>query len=220
MAATAFNVSSFKSKLSGGGARPALFEISWTDDNAKWALTTSSQSLLVKAASLPSSNIAPLVQNYAGRAYKLQGFRTFDPWVVTCINDETFAIRTKIKQWMEALSGKMDGTRDTITVSGTGPPGDTADTVVKPNPYASGTAIVTQLNQGGAKTKSYKFYNLWPTELAPIPLDWSSDMVEEFSITFAYDYWTTGKASTTGVNTTNQVNTGKPTGSGVPSSAS
>ena len=36
MAATAFNVSSFKSKLSGGGARPALFEISWTDDNAKW----------------------------------------------------------------------------------------------------------------------------------------------------------------------------------------
>ena len=35
----------------------------------------------------------------------------------------------------------------------------------------------------------YKFYNLWPTELAEIAVDWSSDMIQEYTIGFAYDYW-------------------------------
>ena len=91
MADTPFSVNSFKSKLAGGGASPSLFEVSWTDDDAQFALSTS-DNLLVKAAALPTSNIAPLVQNYAGRAYKLQGFRTFDVWTVTVINDESFSI--------------------------------------------------------------------------------------------------------------------------------
>ena len=220
MAATAFNVDSFKSKLSGGGARPALFKVSWSGPSGKSMGLANNQHLFVKAASLPASNIAPLVQNYAGRAYKLQGFRTFDPWVVTVINDEDFGIRTKIKQWMEAMSGKMDGTRASVTVAGSGPPGDTADSTTKVNPYTDGNASVRQLDQNGDITKAYKFHYMWPTELAPIPLDWSSDMIEEYSVTFAYDYWTAGTSTGTTVSYTNDVNTGVPTGTGVPSSAS
>ena len=41
----------------------------------------------------------------------------------------------------------------------------------------------------------YKFYNLWPTELAEIPVDWSSDMIQEYSVTWAYDYWGHGTTS-------------------------
>ena len=117
MADSAFNVNSFKSKLSAGGARPSLFTVSWTDTSASYPLS-STNSLLVKAASLPTSTIAPLVQNYAGRAYKLQGFRTFDNWTVTVLNDEDFVIRTQIKQWMQELSGAMDGTRTQVTIAG------------------------------------------------------------------------------------------------------
>ena len=208
MADTPFSVNSFKSKLSGGGARPSLFEVSWTDDDAQFALSTS-DNLLVKAASLPTSNIAPLVQNYAGRAYKLQGFRTFDVWTVTVINEEAFTVRAHIKQWMEKLAGKMDGERSTTVIKGT-PPHTDDKTVEVAKPYADGTATVTQFNQHGDPTKSYKFHNLWPSELAPIPLDWSSDMVEEFTVTFCYDYWTSGTTNSAIGNQTNDVNTGLP----------
>ena len=33
---------------------------------------------------------------------------------------------------------------------------------------------------------------MWPTELGEISLDWSSDAVEEYTCTWAYDYWTHG----------------------------
>ena len=206
MAATAFNVDSFKSKLSGGGARPALFKVSWSGPSGKSMGLANNQHLLLKAASLPASNIAPLVQNYAGRAYKLQGFRTFDPWVVTIINDEDFWIRDKIKAWMQLLSGGMDGTRSVTSVSSGGE--DDPEEIKLGDWSASGTATVTQISQTGEDLKMYKFYSLWPTELAPIPLDWSSDMVEEYSVTFAYDYWTTG--TETSGTAKNQVGPGKP----------
>ena len=208
MADTPFSVNSFKSKLSGGGARPSLFEVSWTDDDAQFALSTS-DNLLVKAASLPTSNIAPLVQNYAGRAYKLQGFRTFDVWTVTVINEEAFTVRAHIKQWMEKLAGKMDGERSTTVIKGT-PPHTDDKTIEVAKPYADGTATVTQFNQHGDPTKSYKFHNLWPSELAPIPVDWSSDMVEEFTVTFCYDYWTSGTTNSATPNHTKDVNLGPP----------
>jgi len=210
MAATPFNVNSFKTKLTGGGARPSLFEVSWTDDDAEFPLSTS-DNLLVKAASLPTSNIAPLVQNYGGRAYKLQGFRTFDVWTVTVINEEAFTIRAHIKQWMEKLAGKMDGTRgEVVTAKGVPQLGIPDETIEIAKPYADGTATVTQFNQNGDPTKSYKFHNLWPTELAGIPLDWSNDAIEEFTVSFAYDYWTSGTTKTTTASANNDVSTGSP----------
>ena len=45
--------------------------------------------------------------------------------------------------------------------------------------------------------QKYKIHNMWPTELAGIPLDWSSDAIEEYTVTWAYDYWTHGIASST-----------------------
>ena len=216
MAATAFNVNSFKTKLSGGGARPALFTVSWTDTAGTFPLA-SGQALLVKAASLPTSTIAPLVQNYAGRAYKLQGFRTFDNWTVTVLNDEDFVVRNQIKQWMEALSGVMDGTRAQGTKA-VGPRGSETETFDTIDSLASGTATVSQMTQNGIPSKSYKFHNLWPTELAGIPLDWGSDMVEEYSVTFCYDYWTSGTTSSGTASQTNDVNLSTITGTGAPTS--
>ena len=35
-------------------------------------------------------------------------------------------------------------------------------------------------------------HNLWPTELGEVSLDWSSDAIEEYTVAFAYDYWSQG----------------------------
>ena len=35
---------------------------------------------------------------------------------------------------------------------------------------------------------------MWPTELGEIALDWSSDAIEEYTVAFAYDYWSVAAA--------------------------
>ncbi len=77
----AFGVTEFKSNLFGqhavGGARPALFKISISDSSGSYSLS-STENILVKAGAIPAANITPLPINYAGRAYKMSGFRTYD----------------------------------------------------------------------------------------------------------------------------------------------
>ena len=199
---TPFSINSFRSKgMKDGGARPSLFEISWTDDDAAY---TMGEPILVKAGSIPTSNIAPLTVNYGGRAYKLQGFRTFDVWTVTILQDENFAHRQNIMGWMRKVAGGMDGSRYADQVGG-GPQGATGTTW-----NYTGTAIVKQFDKQGTVSQTYKFFNLWPTELAEIPLDWASDAIEEYTVTFCYDYWTHG---TTTAKLDDVVGDDKPSGS-------
>jgi hypothetical protein len=88
--------------------------------------------------------------------------------------------------WMRRISGKMDGDRAGVF----GDPVMNAD-----GNYLDAFATVSQMGTDGKETQHYKFYSLWPTELAEIPVDWSSDMIEEYSITWAYDYWGHGEPS-------------------------
>ena len=204
----AFTVSEFKSNLlkGGGGARPALYEVTITNSansllsfGPTSASTPSNSSLLVKGAAIPASTIAPLAVNYAGRAYKWTGFRTFDNWTVTVLNDEDFSIRFKMMEWMRGISGNLNGTRDAdygSPIIGTGASAK----------YDEGNAIVKQLGTDGAVKQVYKMYNLWPTELGEIAVDWSSDMIEEYTIGFAFDYWGHGTTTTA----TNVVNATQP----------
>ena len=51
-------------------------------------------------------------------------------------------------------------------------------------------AVVTQYGKAGDALKSYKFVGMYPLDLAPIDLDWSSnDTIEEYGVTFAYQWW-------------------------------
>ena len=189
----AFTVSSFKSALSraGGGARPALFKVTIDHSAYPGESLDSNETILVKAASIPPANIAPLAVYYHGRAYKWTGMRTFDNWTTTILNDESFSIRNKISEWMRDISGKMNGERS----NSFGDPTSTGGT------YLDGNATVTQLTTDGDNAQTYKFYNLWPTELSEIAVDWSSDMIQEYTVTWCYDYWSSG----TGSNSTNLV---------------
>ena len=183
----AFTVSEFKSNISsaGGGARPALYRISVTARDTSFSFSDN-ESLLVKTTAIPPATIAPLTVNYAGRAYKWTGLRTFDNWTTTILNDEDFSIRNKMVKWMRKMSGFMDGKRVPLF-------GD--PTLSGASGYKDGSATVTQLGTDGKAKQVYKFYNLWPTELAEIPVDWSSDMIQEYSVTWAYDYWGHGTTS-------------------------
>ena len=182
-----FTVSNFKSALSkaGGGARPALYKITMDHSKNTGLSMSSDETIMCKATSIPPANIAPLAVNYHGRAYKWTGFRTFDNWTTTIINDESFSIRNKISEWMRMMSGQMDGKRNIAY----GDPTSTGGT------YWDGVATVQQITTGGHVAQTYKFHNLWPTELAEIAVDWSSDMMQEYTVTWCYDYWSSGSGT-------------------------
>ena len=175
----AFAVTGFKTNMAAqsGGARPSLYRI---DINGKNRTTsfTENENLLVKAAAIPAANIAPLTVNYAGRAYKWNGFRTYDNWTVTVINDENFFARNRMMQWMRNMAGQFDGERN----FGFGDP------LIGKN-WFDGDATVQQLSTKGTVMQTYKLQYLWPTEIAEIPVDWASDAIQEYTVTFAYDYW-------------------------------
>ena len=182
-----FSVTSFKTNLAsgGGGARPSLYTIDINGPTTALSFSGSSN-ILVKAAAIPASTIAPLTANYMGRAYKTPGFRTFDVWNVTVINDEDMAARGKLIKWMSFLGGTLAGARSNTF-------GGAADTLAE----SEGDATITQMGVDGTAKQSWKVHQLWPTELGEIALDWSSDAIEEYTVAFAFDYWSHGTATST-----------------------
>ena len=179
----AFAVTEFKTQLAtgGGAARPSLYTVD-INGPGSWSFNGASN-ILVKAAAIPASTIAPLTTNYMGRAYKTPGFRTFDVWNVTVLNDEDMAARSNIISWMRALAGSLQGNRSAFLGGKV------------PN-SSEGDATVTQMGKDGKPKQSWKLYQMWPTELGEIALDWSSDAIEEYTVAFAYDYWSHGDTAT------------------------
>ena len=56
-------------------------------------------------------------------------------------------------------------------------------------------AQVEQFSKTGKESVSakYEFINIFPTDLSEITLDWGdNDTVEEYTVTFSYDYWIRG----------------------------
>ena len=180
-----FAVTDFKTQLAtgGGAARPSLYTVDINGPTTALSFSDSSN-ILVKAAAIPASTIAPLTTNYMGRAYKTPGFRTFDVWNVTVLNDEDMAARSQIIDWMRRLAGSLEGNRSPFLGGKVEDPGD-----------YEGSATVVQMGKDGSAKQSWKIHQMWPTELGEIALDWSSDAIEEYTVAFAYDYWSHGEAT-------------------------
>ena len=130
---------------------------------------------MAKAAQLPGSTVGTVPVYYFGRELKFAGNRTFTDWTLQIINDEDFVIRNSLESWMNAINSHASNVRNSGAVN--------------PSNY-SVDAIVTQYGKAGDVLKTYKFVGLFPVDIAPIDLDWgTNDSVEEFSTTFAFQYW-------------------------------
>jgi len=204
--AAAKTISQFKSKLAGGGARPNLFEVSipsfpssisdaWTSgDNGE----NGTFKFLCKAAQIPASTVAEIPVPFRGRVMKVAGDRTFDTWTVTIINDEDFKLRTAFEQWSNKLTKLDDNT------GVTNPASYMTDAYVQQ--LGRGATRFSTTNVGGEHSvlRTYKFYDIWPSEISTIDLSYdSTDTVEEFTVTFQVQYISIGNSleSSTG-NTT------------------
>ena len=52
------------------------------------------------------------------------------------------------------------------------------------------TAEVTQFSKTGVPIRVYKFNGIYPSSISAIDLNWGdTDSIEEFQVTFQYDWW-------------------------------
>jgi hypothetical protein len=166
----AFSINQFKSQLVGGGARPTLFQVQIT--NPILGIADFKIPFMVKTAAIPSSTLGQFVVPYFGRLIKYGGDRQFEPWTVTVINDEDFAIRNAMESWSNSINSHVSNTR------------------ALPQEYKS-DAIITQYSKDGSVLRVYNFQGLFPTQISEIGMAWEAqDQIEEFSVTFEYDVWT------------------------------
>ena len=201
MAATK-TLSAFKSRLSGGGARPNLFEVSIASfpssiQDAWNADENESFKFLCKSATLPASNVANVDVPFRGRILKVAGDRTFDPWTVTVINDEDFKVRTAFEKWANVMSKLDDAT-------GVSNPGSYM-TDAEVSQLGRGASLNATTNDGGQSEvlRTYRFYDIFPTAITEIALSYDTgDTVETFDVTFQIQYFTIGASS--GDNTLGQ----------------
>jgi|TARA_Y100000015_G_scaffold3210_1_gene2981 hypothetical protein len=176
-------ITDFKSKLTGGGARANLFEVVLTFPDAAQpdSVTLEKSRFLVKGANLPASNIAQIEVPFRGRSLKIAGDRTFDSWTVTVLNDTDFAIRSAFERWMNTINRVSDNTG-----------------LVNPADYQA-DSYVYQLDRDGSTLRSYRFYDVFPTQVAPIELSYDNGTgIEEFTVELQVQWWEAYKG--TGAN--------------------
>ena len=167
-------LSDFKAKMTGGGARPNLFEVvlqfpisAPTDTD-----TLQKSRFLVKAAALPASNIGPIEVPFRGRVLKLAGDRTFDTWTITVLNDTDFSIRSAFEKWMNSMNRMEDAT-------GTQDPA-----------FYQSDAYVYQLDRDGSTLRTYRFHDVFPNNLSSMDLNYeTTDQIHEFTVEMQVQWW-------------------------------
>ena len=168
-------ITDFKSKLTGGGARSNLFEVELAFPSAVSVEgindILNKARFLVKTAALPASNIAPIEVPFRGRVLKIAGDRTFDTWSITVLNDTDFAIRSAFEKWMNTINRVSDNTGTT----------DPAD-------YQA-DAYVYQLDRSGDTLRKYHFYDVFPSQVAPIELSYDAAGIQEFTVELQVQWW-------------------------------
>ena len=102
---------------------------------------------------------------------KVAGDRTFDSWTITVINDTDFSIRSAFENWMNKINRLSDNTGNT-----------------DPAAYQA-DAFVYQLDRDGSTLRAYHMYDLFPTSISQIPLDYGTSTIQEFTVEMQVLWW-------------------------------
>ena len=178
----AFNVNEFSGALKGGGARSSLFQVNIT--NPANGIADSIVPFMTKGAQVPAATLGTIEVPYFGRQVKIAGNRTYAEWAPTIINDEDMSIRNAMEQWNHSINSVQGNLRAT---------GGSAPSLYK------ASAQVTQFSKTGEILRVYDFVGLYPSEVSTIDMAWDAETIQEYTVTFQYDYWqvsggTTGNA--------------------------
>jgi hypothetical protein len=187
-----FSVTKFRAEL-GTGSRPNLFKVQVTPPASFTATDFTSFEYLCRSGSLPSATLGTIeIPMNGGRRLKMGGDRTFTEWTSTVLNDENFKIRSLMESWQNnivktnyEISSTLGNRSASTAAVGTSPAG------------LYGTVMIYQLKEDGSSVPngSYRLKNCWPSDISAIDLSYdTTDAVEDFTVTWTYDYFENGFA--------------------------
>ena len=161
----ATNVNQFVAQLQGGGARANQFKVNFP-------ALGGGMEFLARSAQIPALTIGEIAVPYRGRQIFVPGDRTYDAWTLTVFNDTGFSIRSRLEGWANQIQN--------------------IGSVVDQSGFVYRDAHVHQLSRDGTSTlRTYNLFGVWPTTVDAIDLAWdTNDTIEEYGVTFRFNYMT------------------------------
>jgi hypothetical protein len=177
-----FSIDTFTAKLKQGGALASLFEAELTttkgtEDEAAVA----DFKFLCKATTLPGDTIDVATVTYMGRGINIPSNRAAVQWTTTVYNDEGMGIRNNIESWMEKLNSHKSNVRD----SG----------MSQIQSYTGTLKVKTFEKAGSVIPKSYEFIDAWPSAVGEITVDWETNDIQTYDITWEFSYWRSNQSN-------------------------
>lgn len=172
-----FKISKFRDALK-SGSRPNLFRIEVIPPSG---ILVGGYTTLVRSAALPSATMGTIeLPMNGGRRFKIGGDRVFSEWSSTVLNDENYTLRSNLEVWQNNMvftNYEIDTALGNRSAASTG---------------LYGTVLIYQLDEEGASVPngSYRLVNCWPSDISAIDLSYdTTDAVEDFTVTWTYDYY-------------------------------
>ena len=164
------NISDFKAKLAGGGARNNQFKVTMPFPGyASIGGEIEELAFLCRATSIPSMEVANINVPFRGRSIKIAGDRTIPSWSITVYNDTNFKLRNAFERWQNGINNMTDN-----------------EGLTNPVDYQV-DAFVDHLDRNGATIKSYTLRGCFPTSITAIDLNMEpTDDIETFEVSFRY----------------------------------
>ena len=169
------NISDFKAKLAGGGARNNQFKVTMPFPGyASIGGEIEELAFLCRATSIPSMEVANINVPFRGRSIKIAGDRTIPNWSITVYNDTNFKLRNAFERWQNGINNMSDN-----------------EGLTNPVDYQV-DCFLDHLDRNGNTIKSYTLRGVFPTGIAGIPLDYEeAGAIEQFEVTLEYQFFDT-----------------------------
>jgi len=164
MAITGFDLNAFKSNFQ-GGARAYLFMYA-----PNTPTTVDSYKYLVRSTSLPETTLEEIMVNWQGLDYKMSGKQTFTDWTITFNVDKTYNLRKDFEDWIGLAHQIAD-----------------VHKYGSPSEYMRDQTLIL-LDYDGSEISQFTLVDAWPKSVGPVTLDYSSQDLAQFDVTFTYQY--------------------------------
>ena len=181
-------IDDFKANVASDFARPNLFQVdlAFPSGIINNSALVNLGKFTVRAANLPSSQIGVIEVPFRGRVLKIAGDRTFEPWTITVQNDSGFALRNAFELWASSIQAYNE---NFTSAAGLGDSDDSTGYFADMSVHQ--LARDTKDGEKPRVLKSYKFYNIFPSNISAIDLDYgNNDAIEEFTVELQVQYWT------------------------------
>ena len=174
-AGSTFNIDTFTSKLTRGGALASLFECEILANGKASKGDIADFTFLCTGVSLPASTITAATVTYMGRALSIPGGREVAQITTSIYNDEMMEIRNYVESWMERLNSQRTNKRD--------------KSFIKILDYTGEMKIRQLKKDGTGSSKEYVFHNVWPSTCPEIAMSWETNEIQKFDVVWEYNYW-------------------------------